>query len=81
MITLKLVNSIALITTAMFCVGKGRLAHWHAERLGKHCSQTYTVQSGDNCYVIAKRYGLNLDAFMQANGISAGCSSLQVIFC
>ena len=41
------------------------------------CSQTYSVVSGDSCYAIAQRFGLDLNAFMQANNIQSDCGNLQ----
>ena len=41
------------------------------------CGQKYTVQPGDNCYAISKKYGLDNNAFMQANNIPSDCKNLQ----
>ena len=41
------------------------------------CSQKYTVVSGDSCYAIAQRFGLDLNGFMQANNIQSDCGNLQ----
>ena len=42
------------------------------------CGKTYTIQQGDNCYAISQKFGLDNDAFLQANKISPNCNNLQV---
>ena len=42
------------------------------------CSKKYTVQAGDYCYKISEKFGLDNNAFMQANDIPFDCLNLQV---